>query len=143
MAGTVTVACKLPHGIILREFRMEPYQEPVLGGGWRETTRAVETGRRHRINGVASHQGQFPTAPDGSAIQLASGHALTFGVPSELWANWLDANKDSEMVRNGMVFAYEKQDAVTGKAKEMEGQRSGFERIDPANPPRLGVQKAA
>jgi hypothetical protein len=129
--GTVTVACKLPHGLWLKVFRTEDWDEPVMGGGYRKTTRAVEL-PEHRvlIGGVAAPFGMSPASP------MVAGYALTHGVPAAVWEKWLDDNKDSDIVRKKLIFAYAKEADTAAAAKENEGRRSGLEPLDPTNLPR-------
>ena len=41
MPGTVVVACKIPNGVILRNFKMEPTQELVMGGASRSLLKSM------------------------------------------------------------------------------------------------------
>jgi len=135
MPGKVTVACKMPNGVVLRMHRKEERPEPVMGGGMRMVEMWVATGDNVTIAGVAAEAGKLPNAP------TSSGFALTPGVDADFWAAWLAQNKDLDMVRNGLIFAYDKPDFVVGKAKEMVKARTGMEPIDPNNLPRMGQFK--
>lgn len=131
-ARTVTVACNLPNGITLRAFKPVKINQPILGGGMREVTEYQDTGVRFQVRGNAT-----PAMPDKNfrIPDIASGYALTHGVPAELWEEWLKANKDSAYVVNGCIFAVER-DAV-GQAKR-EGERlSGLEPINPDGDKRM------
>lgn len=125
-ASTVTVACKVPNGILLRVFREEKSQEPVLGGGWREVKRSVPVGDPIHISGPAVPYGEAPKT------KIEHGFALTFGVPADVWKVWLEQNADSDMVRNGLIFAQAKDDGAVAKSKEMSGEKSGLEPLNPA-----------
>ena len=131
MPGFVTVACKLPNGLLIEEIRMEETQEMVMGGGTRTVKVAVRTGRRVLINGYAAPHGRDPRDSSGNSIPIASGAALTHNVDKDVWDNWLAANKDSAMVRTGLVFASEKVAEVKAEARANETQRSGLEPMDP------------
>lgn len=117
----VTVACKLPAGIRLRSFKMIPHREPVLGGGIRETEIAEPVGDDILINGVAVAFGMAPRH------QIVAGFALTDGVDKDAWDAWHKANINSPMVKNGLVFAYERPDAVVSEAKNRRDLKSNLE----------------
>jgi hypothetical protein len=129
--GTVTVACKLPHGVWLRVFKTEDWDEPVMGGGYRKTTRAVELAE-HRvlIGGVAAPFGMSPASP------MSFGYALTHNVPAQVWEKWVEDNRDSDIVRKKLIFAFAKDADVIAATREHETVKSGLEPLDPHNLPR-------
>jgi hypothetical protein len=138
MSATVTAACKLPHGLTLRVFDMVETQEAVMGGGFRPVKMARELPTRITLKGVSHAQNAAPNAP------MISGFALTHGVPKEFWDLWLAQNKDTDVVKNGLVFAHEKDGSTAAEAKEKEKVRSGLERLDPkALPKSLAKIEAA
>jgi hypothetical protein len=130
MAGTVTVACKLPHGLILRLFRMETRNEPVMGGGTREVQVATQVGEPVVIKGYAAPFGQVPSVP------IEGGYALTPNVDADFWAAWVKQNEDHDAVRNRLIFANEKSESAQRKAKDQTKVRSGLEPIDPQRLPK-------
>lgn len=130
-ATTVTVGCKLPHGLVLRTYRMEKTQEAVFGGGTRESTIAVATGEQHTITGVARAPGQ--DLPQ----QVVGGFALTHGVPADFMELWLKQNADLPAVRNGLVFCHSQAASATSMAREGKALTSGLEPIDPKKPPQV------
>lgn len=125
----VTVGCKLPHGVVLRAFRPTTRHEPVMGGGTREVTIHEPTGETFQVHGNSHPQNAAP------AHLMAGGFALTTGVPKKLWDDWVKANADADMVRNGLIFAHGETRSVEAQAREKEGVRSGLERLDPNNLP--------
>lgn len=134
----VTVACKLPAGIIMRGFRPVKEREAVLGGGTREFDVYRPSGEMQEINGTASPHGKAPKC------QIVFGYAITPNVNKELYDNWHSANKDSQMVKNNLVFAYERAEQIQGRARENEKAVTGFEMIDPNDPGKKvkGIAKA-
>lgn len=132
---TVTVACKYPAGLLLRLFHMEEAQEPVLGGGWRTVKKAVQSGQTIRINGPAKR------VEEALPWQVLGGYALTPGVPADFWAEWLQQNADSELVKNGLIFASERREMAEGEAREKVEIKSGLEPLDPQNLPKVGRLK--
>ncbi len=134
----VTVACKLPGGIVLRAYVESSESEAVLGGGTREAKVFRWNGEEATVFGVSVPFGQVPKC------LIVGGYALTPNVPKDLWDNWLAANRNSDMVKHRLIFAHERADYAQDKAKEHEATRSGFEPIDPANPGKKirGIEKA-
>lgn len=124
MAESVTVACKLPNGLHLDVFRMEEWTEQTPTGS-RQTKRAIREGRV-TLNGVKRRVDD---------PRVSEGFALTHGVDATHWARWLEANKDSALVQNGLIFASKPNDARS-PARERAKQMSGLEPIDPKNLPR-------
>lgn len=140
---TLTVACKLPHGLWLRLYDMRPQTEPVLGGGTRETTVAEVRGDVVRINGYLHPQDSARDtrvlAPSGLASATGRpGWALTHGVSRKFFEEWLSQNKDLPAIRNGLIKAHESTSYLEEFAKEHIKQPNGLEPIDPKNPPRVG-----
>jgi hypothetical protein len=136
MVGTVTIACKLPNGIIIDEQKMVETQEMVMGGGTRAVHVAQKTGRRAVINGVAAPYGHDRRDATGAAVPIHSAFALTYGVDADVWANWLSFNQNSAMVLNGMIFANAKAGEVQAEARARETIRSGMEPMDQVSDPR-------
>lgn len=124
----VTVACKLPQGLVLRGFSPTIERESVMGGGSREMTIHRPDGRRVVIHGTAHFPNQRPEC------SIVAGYALTKNVDKDLWDMWYAANKSAPYVVNRSVFAFEKQDSVYAEARNSEKIPSGFEGIDPMNP---------
>lgn len=126
---TVTVASKWPTGLWLQLFRMEKSHEPMMGGGHREIQKAVRDGVPIRVNGPAVVFGAPPPYP------VICGFALTHNVPREHWERWRDANKDSDLVRNGLISAYATRDNAEAYARDNAKTLSGMEPVDPSRPP--------
>lgn len=132
-SGTVTVASKLPTGLLLRSFQEIDQEEQVIGGGMRKFKQHVPTGETFEIKGNSTPHGATPAAP-----VIDGGFALTMGVPKDLWDQWYAANKNSALVKNGLIFAHSEMRSVEAQAKEKEGVRTGLERLDMDNlPPEL------
>jgi hypothetical protein len=118
---TVTVACKIPNGLILRVFRMIENMEPVLGGGHRAAKVAEQIGAPVAIHGSRVAVGEVPKC------KIVAGYALTPGVSKEFFELWLEQNADSELVSNNLVFAHESLDSAEDEARDYAKQRSGLE----------------
>jgi len=133
MAGeTLTIACKLPHGLVLRLWQMVDVDQPVMGGGIRTVREArpdIDKGRV-LIGGVAAPFGQSP------ASQISFGYALTPNVDAEFWNEWLRQNAQSDVVKNKLIFAVPKPVDIPTRTRELENNKSGLEPLDPLNLPR-------
>lgn len=134
---TVTVACKLPSGLLLRVFDFEEIMEPVLGGGTRTSKRAVLRGEPIRINGNAVPFGEIPDGEDWTIAKkkgdlFTNGYGITRGVPKDFWELWLRQNAESPMVKNNLVFAVSSVERARDQAKDQSSSVwSGFEPLIP------------
>lgn len=129
MPGTVTVACKIPNGVVLQVYTMETVSVPVMAGGFRDVKLAKQLPWRQKLNGPARKIGEdLP-------YQVIHGFALTHNVDADKFALWLEQYKDTDMVKNGLVFAQLKTNDTIAQANEHKGQISGYEPIDPKNLP--------
>ena len=121
----VSVACKVPNGLVLRQFKSRKENQLVLGGGSREVEVFYQTGEGIKVNGPKPLSAQPNFAMPG-------GYALTHDVPADLWESWLNANKDSMMVKNKQIFAAASSEAASRMAVEHEEVKSNLEPLDPA-----------
>lgn len=137
--GFLTVACKLPHGIVLRVFDMVPTNIPIHNGvGYREVLQAKQRPGEFTLFGTAVAMGVVPKC------KIVAGYALTQKVPAELYRKWLEQNKDSDIVKNNLIFAYESLEMAEGAAQERGDLRHGMEPMalvgrDPRAP--RGIQR--
>lgn len=124
-AATVVIACKLPHGIKIRDYEKGESFEPVMGGGKRKTLVYRAVGPTYRIKG--------PNVPDAlkPLVEVVGGYAITQGMPADVWGRWIESNADAPYVKNGLIFGGEDGDAVRGKAREMVDTKTGMEPLDP------------
>lgn len=120
----VTVACKLPHGCVIRDFVESVAHEPVLGGGSRKVKVYRPVGPKIRIKG--------PTvpAPFVRLVEVVGGYAITEGIPADVFARWMKWNEDSAPVRNKLIFGDESGDKVRGICREYASLASGVEPLD-------------
>ena len=113
----VTVACKLPHGLILRVFDMVEVSESVMGGGYRTAKVARERGEQFVVKGWSHPQNAAPTSA------IVGGYAITPNIPKDFWELWLSQNKDADYVKNHLIFADIKQNST-----EAQGSKVIFEK---------------
>jgi hypothetical protein len=129
-SGSVSVACKIPQGLILQ------LQHPMK--------RRIPTGRGsdndYDVVDVMVYGGPryFVFGPSVPALvpknylmpkMIEGGYAITDGIPAEFWRTWLSQHEMAPYVTNRMVFAY---DAASTKsaAREFEKQLSGLEQLN-------------
>jgi hypothetical protein len=124
MGATVTVASKLPMKFEMQCCVKRTQQRRFQGEVWAEETYHKD-GPLHVINGYSYPNGQLPEGMP-PRPKMVGGYALTHNVSKDLWDAWLIENKNSAMVLNRLVFAYEKQDTVQGKARESTDVDSGL-----------------
>lgn len=129
---TVTVACKLPHGLELRVFDMIEVYEPVMGGGSRMVQKAQAMPVVVKINGFAYELDKGPR------LQTFGQFALTFGVDKGFFDSWLEQNADSDLVKNGLIFSASAPDTAKEMAVDRRLERSGLEAVDPTKKVRAG-----
>lgn len=120
----VTVACKIPNGMVLQLYDMENRVEPSPGGP-KTVPVAVKRDAPVKVRGPALPFGVFPRS-----FQIESGYALTPGVDREFFEEWLKQHADSDAVLNHLIFAETTEDRARGKAREMAAMRSGMEPLD-------------
>lgn len=140
MAGTVTVACMLPHGLLLRLFRMVEAKEGGQGG-FATIQKAELMGAPVKIGGYLK--------PNTSALIIPSqapSFAFTDGIDKEFMTEWLKQNAGHDAVISGLIAAFDKRADAEAYARQFKGLKSGFEPMDPANLPKgiqTGTTKAA
>lgn len=138
-SATVTVACKIPNGIVLQLCRPTKWIEETPSGS-RDRVRWDKFGARHFVQGPAYPSGTVPEGY-GERPALSGGFALTAGIPREFWDEWLKQNAESSFVVNGQVFAQPTFDRAQGVGREKAAVKSGFEPLsrdmNPKNDPRL------
>jgi hypothetical protein len=128
----VTVYCKYPSGIKLHVDKMVASHELVMGGGSREVKVAQKVpGMDYVIRGPATEINKR------SRVEIVGGYAVNRGVPKDIWDGWLEANKDTPMVRNELIFARPGDHGDDhGQARDNKKLLSGFEPLKPDNDPR-------
>jgi len=126
----ISIGCKLPNGLRLRNFRMIESSEPIAGGGRRTMQVAEHIGEDILLHGTATPFGVAPKC------LIVNGYAITTGVDKDAFDKWMADNKDTAFVRNKMIIAHTNVDYVAGEAKENEKRASGMEPLDPVQDPR-------
>lgn len=130
---TVTVACKLPHGLELRLFQMVETPEPVMGGGSRIVEMARPIATTVKLNGFSNPVNASPKS------LTYGGYGMTYNVNKEFFEQWLAQNADSDIVKNDLIFALENHEDAHEMAVDQKDVLSGLECIDPTKVMRVGT----
>lgn len=112
---TVTVACKLPNGLVMHLVGPDGVkQEVTVKGG------------RLPINAKTGHEVH--------AFEIADSFGLTPGVPADFWAQWAANNAEYPPVKRGLIFASGDVSDVRAVAREMQAVTTGYDPLDPDKP---------
>lgn len=130
--ATVTVASKMPMDFTLKLYDFIERHEPVMGGGVR--TYKIAEHRRNTKSFVI--QGNSWAQNKGPHQELQFGFAITRDIPKAFWDEWVEQNKEADYIVSGMIFAFGDVASTKAKAREMEEERSGLERLDPKKLPK-------
>lgn len=120
-AATLTVACKVPNGMILQLCKEMDHQEAILGGGMRTVKQWHPFGDKVKINGPAHPFGVMPN------YRIVGGYALTEGVNEEFFNVWMKQHEHDASVVNHMIFAHSKTDYAVDWAKDHKSTLSGLQ----------------
>ena len=127
---TVIVACKLGVAYFDIQMQREIEVSENTQTGPRTIKRFERFGKVVRLRGTAYPRGPVPDGFPEKPV-MVGGAALNFGVDREFWEAWVRQNKLNPLVLNRMIFAHGSEDHVRGEARELAGQLSG---LDPINP---------
>jgi len=112
MGATVSVACKLPHGLHIQLRKTEKTRDGEISTG----------------------VGEVVTLKGANARDAVAGHGITHGVDKDFFEAWLKQEAAQPFVKNKLVFAQERENSVIAQAKEQANNVTGFEGIDPKKP---------
>lgn len=104
MAGTVVVACKLPHGIKIPASKKNP--EITLAGAYTHQSFREDKGL---------------IAP--GAFGLTTVDADAWNAASEVYADW-------KPIKSGLIFAQKNAASVKAEAKEKTDEKTGLEQVE-------------
>lgn len=65
---------------------------------------------------------------------IIGGYGLTYDVDKEFFDKYLELYADTELVKNGLIFAQEKLKEARTEAEEKAGLKNGLEPINPQKP---------
>lgn len=107
----VTVACKLPHGLILE-----------LGNP------GADNYRRHLV------AGPYTTDQAGKPASIVVNNYAFTKVPEDFWKAWSAKHKGAQYLKTRAVYAEAESDGAQAAALTDGNTRSGFERLNPDKP---------
>lgn len=119
----VSVACKVPMGLILRVYRKQMMPHKTTDGAIRDVPEFHQFGKEYMVYGPSHPQNMGPHCA------IIGDYAITPGIPKEVWDLWSAQHRDDMMVINRMIFAYSS-NKIAGAAKEHAELKSGLERLD-------------
>lgn len=126
MGNLVSIGCKLPQGLVLEVgysveggnlMRHADYKRIVLAGA-----------NQHSIV-----QGNLRTP---SPKDLRPG--ITNNVDEAVFDAWVEAHKDTNIVKNGLVFKAKNAGEATARANDLKAKPTGMEPVDPTKHPGVG-----
>ena len=129
MAGTLTVASKMQLPLALQLQHKTQREVEMYGGGTKTVDVYFKDEKVVVLAGCAIDRGKP------SEVHLAGGFALTHNVDADFWNEWVAQNKLFPPYAKGLIFAMEKPGATENEAKTRVKVKSGFEPVDPDNPP--------
>jgi hypothetical protein len=139
VGNTKVVACKIPMGlrIVVREWQ-EVWEPNATGGRSVKQHLPVmdpndpDKPMEYIVQGNAYTQERQLAG----VIRDTGGYALTHGFPADVWENWYAYNKNTPLVRNRMIEAFNTEfEAIAWCiSSENRDRRSGLERLDPEHP---------
>ena len=132
--GKITVGLKWPAGIILRVYAMVDSGE-MTPQGYRPIRVSQQLGPEVRLRGyyddVKQQFGDSPTP----IPSMPGSFALTHDVDADFMTLWLEQNKDSDLVKNGLIVVAKSGTDAASIVSERKELKCGVEPLDPAKPP--------
>ncbi|GBR56491.1 hypothetical protein [Gluconobacter sphaericus] len=137
MADTVTVLCRMPHGLRLRIApEGDAARRAKLSEEKRPDLSPVSYIEEIEIKGANR-------APDfHSKDNALLGRVGRTTVDKAFWDAWVKQNADSDLVKNHCVFAELTEARANAKAAEFKTEKTGFEPLDPVEIKRKGLADA-
>ena len=126
---TMSVACKVPMGLILRVHRKVMMPHKTTEGMIRDVPEYHQFGKEYMVYGPSHPQNAGPHCT------IIGDYAITHGIPTEVWNLWSQQHRGDMMVINRMIFAYSS-NKIAGAAKEHAELKSGLERLDSSRLPK-------
>jgi hypothetical protein len=127
----VTVACKILQGIVISRYVLEDVAEPNSTGIPRSVKMWKEVeGSGFVIRGPSSTLPPMSPAGIYPMLMTSGGYALTSGVPKDLWDSWLEANRNSDMIKHRLVFCASEESRARDEGRELADTVTGLEPVD-------------
>lgn len=90
------------------------------------------------------HNGIRVTLNGSNSSNIIGGYGLTHGVDKDFFDAWCKTHADFEPLKQGLIFAQEKEVNARAEASDKQTLENGFEGIDPNKPGKKvkGIEKA-
>lgn len=135
MADTVTVLCRLPHGVVLSITPDGDVERRAkLSAAGTPDRSPVVSVKSVTVNGANKAPNYHPKD------NVLLGRVGRTVVDKAFWEAWRAQNANSDLVKNNCVFAEMTEARADAKARELEGVKTGFEPIDPEELKRKGLE---
>lgn len=125
---TVSIACKLPAGLVMQLQREETRRDPAPNDGNRTVKVFAKYGDKYTLNG-------FSRSPSLNPKLVVGGFAITSNIPKDFAEEWFKQNADFPPVKRGFVKMFSSDNMASGYASEHEKMKSGYEPTDPNDLP--------
>lgn len=133
-AKFVSVACKIPNGLVLQLCR-ETEQSEETNVGIRVRKVYQKTGDVFVVAGPAYPNGQVPEGFPDRPLTVG-GYAITSNCPKEFFDEWMRQNATAPFVLGKQIMAAADIGRLQDIAKEHRNVQSGFEAMNPKGDPR-------
>ncbi|MFT8720020.1 hypothetical protein [Acetobacter sp.] len=137
MADTVTVCCRLPHGLRLR---LTPEGDVARRAALSKAGTPDRSPTGYVKEVVINGANRAPNYHPKDNVML--GCVGRTQVEKSFWDAWLAQHKDSDLVKNHCVFAELTEAKADAKSSELSQEKTGFEPIDPAELKKKGIEAA-
>lgn len=125
----VTIACKVPMGMILRCCRKTMMDRKMHDGSTKAVPEYHPFGKEYRVYGPSHPQNAGPHCT------IIGDYALTPNIPKEFYDLWYSQHRNDAMVVSRAIFA-NSSNKINGESKEYAKVKSGLERLDPTKLPK-------
>ena len=137
---TVSIASKLPMPFVMQLHHK--VKRTVQAHGGTSTIEVFEPviGTKSKPSSFTIAGNSYIKRPGDAVGVINSGYAITTGIPKEFWDDWVSLYHSHDAIQNNMIFAHKESASIISMAKEHEGEKSGMERLDPKNLPKVGAK---
>ena len=125
----VTIACKVPMGMVLHVCKKVMMPRKMQDGSIRDIPEYHRFGKEYRVYGPSHPQNAGPHCT------IIGDYALTPNIPKEFYDLWYSQHRNDAMVLGRAIFA-NSSNKINGESKEYAKVKSGLERLDPTKLPK-------
>lgn len=112
----------------------EKFQQNMQGG--RIVTEATRTGSIIRLRGTAYPRGTLPEGFPDRPVTIHNA-ALNYGIDKSFMDAWMEQNRLNPIVMNDMIMVDENEERLKARLKEVSGNLSGLEPVNPKGDGRM------